>query len=138
MFKLYIFFKSKCGRRFREKPIAAKRAPIFQPSRVIAYCDDYFGIVIILDNATIHKSKKVKSYLNRHTKIHLFYLPAYSPEYNPVELFWKWIEPKVCGFSALGGIDELIKRFRKYVWHFNNRRLVKPNKFTFKTYQELL
>ena len=95
-------------------------------------------IVIILDNATIHKSKKVKGYLRRHAEISLHYLPPYSPEYNPVELFWKWIKPKVYGFSALGGIDELIKRFRKYVWHFNNRRLVNPIKFNFKTYQALL
>lgn len=44
-------------------------------------------IVIILDNASIHKSKKVKRFLKRHTNIHLLYLPTYSPEYNPVELF---------------------------------------------------
>ncbi|HBF43475.1 MAG TPA: hypothetical protein DDW42_07595 [Desulfobacteraceae bacterium] len=67
--------------------------------------------------------------------MHLFYLPVYSPGYNPVELFWKWIKPKVHGFSALGGINDLIKRFRKYVWHFNNRRLVNPIKLNFKTYQ---
>lgn len=27
---------------------------------------------------------------------------TYSPGYNPVELFWKWIKPKVYGFSAVG------------------------------------
>jgi hypothetical protein len=53
----------------------------------------------------------------------LFYLPTYSPEYNPVELFWKWLKPKVYGFSAFGGIKELVDRFRKYVWHYNNDRL---------------
>jgi len=94
--------------------------------------------VIILDNASIHKSKKVKNYLKQHPNIHLFYLPVYSPEYNPIELFWKWIKPKVYGFSALGGINELIKRFRKYVWHFNNKQLFNPIKFNFKTYKELL
>jgi transposase len=94
--------------------------------------------VIILGNAAIHKSKKVKGYLKRHAEISLHYLLPYSPEYNPVELFWKWIKPKVYGFSALGGIDELIKRFRKYVWHFNNRRLANPIKFNFQTYQEIL
>src|SRR6056297_1629200 len=52
-------------------------------------------LLIIIDNASIHKSKKVKKYLSRHDRIRLFCLPTYSPEYNPVEIFWKWIKPKV-------------------------------------------
>lgn len=95
-------------------------------------------ITIILDNASIHKSRKVKRYLERHKNIHLFYLPTYSPEYNPVELFWKWIKPKVYGFSALGGIEELISRFRKLVWHYNNGNLNNPIRFNFHAYKELL
>jgi transposase len=95
-------------------------------------------IIIILDNASIHKSRKVKRYLERHKNIHLFYLPTYSPEYNPVELFWKWIKPKVYGFSALGGIEELISRFRKLVWHYNNGNLHNPIRFNFHAYKELL
>ena len=95
-------------------------------------------IVIILDNASIHKSKKVKNYLKGHGNIHLFYLPPYAPEYNPIELFWKWIKAKVYGFSAIGGLKELISRFRKLVWHYNNGRLVKPIKFNLEAYADLL
>ena len=95
-------------------------------------------IIIILDNATIHKSKKVKRYLKRHERIHLFYLPPYSPEYNPVELFWKWVKPKVYGFSAFGGIKELIKRFREVVWHYNNGSVVNPIRFNFEAYVDML
>jgi len=95
-------------------------------------------IMIILDNASIHKSKKVKQYLKRHKNIHLFYLPTYSPEYNPVELFWKWIKPKVYGFSALGGIQELISRFRKIAWHYNHRTIHNPIKFNLQAYEKLL
>jgi transposase len=95
-------------------------------------------IIIILDNATIHKSKKVKRYLEKYKQIRLFFLPAYSPEYNPVELFWKWLKPKVYGFSAFGGIEELIKRFRKVVWHYNNDRLINPIKFNFAIYADIL
>jgi transposase len=95
-------------------------------------------IVIILDNASIHKSGKVKKFLSRHTNIRLFYLPTYSPEYNPVELFWKWIKPKIYGFSALGGIAELVSRFRKLVWHYNRNKLHRPIRFNFKAYEKLL
>jgi len=44
MFNLHILFISKYGRRFREKSIAAKRAPGFQTSYVIAYWEQFFGI----------------------------------------------------------------------------------------------
>lgn len=47
-------------------------------------------------------------------------------EYNPVEIFWRWIQPKVYGFSALGGLDELVSSFRKYVWSYNEKMLVNP------------
>jgi len=95
-------------------------------------------IVIILDNASIHISKKVKQYLQKHQEVHLFYLPPYSPEFNPVERFWKWIKPKIYGFSAIGGISELVERFRKTVWHYNNRSLVNPIEFKLEAYQETL
>ncbi|MBF0278118.1 MAG: IS630 family transposase [SAR324 cluster bacterium] len=95
-------------------------------------------IVLILDNASIHTSKKTKKFLERHRNIHLFHLPPYSPEYNPVEIFWRWIKPKVYGFSALGGLDELISRFRKHVWHYNENWLPNSITFNFKTYSDIL
>jgi len=95
-------------------------------------------IIIIVDNATIHKSRKVKRYLQRYRQIHLFYLPTYAPEYNPVEIFWKWIKPRIYGFSSVGGMDNLVGRFRKYVWHYNNGRLVNPIKFNLETYANIL
>jgi len=95
-------------------------------------------IIIILDNASIHKSKKTKEFLQRHTNIHLLHLPTYSPEYNPVEIFWRWIKPKVYGFSALGGLQELVSRFRKHVWHYNEKRLPNSISFNFKAYADIL
>ncbi|MCG2743379.1 MAG: IS630 family transposase [Desulfobacteraceae bacterium] len=95
-------------------------------------------IAIILDNASIHRCKKTKKFLERHKNIHLFYLPPYSPEYNPVEIFWRWIKPKVYGFSALGGLDELVSRFRKYVWSYNEKRLVNPIQFKLEAYDNIL
>jgi transposase len=44
-------------------------------------------IFLILDGHPVHKSKKVKSWIAANEpKIHLFILPAYSPELNPDEL----------------------------------------------------
>ena len=53
MFNLHILFKSKYGRRFTEKSIAAKKAPGFVPSHVIVYWGDYFGIFDIKEYTKI-------------------------------------------------------------------------------------
>ena len=43
-------------------------------------------IFMILDNLRVHHSKNVTAWVEEHkSKIQLFYLPAYSPEYNPDE-----------------------------------------------------
>lgn len=48
-------------------------------------------MMIILDNGPIHKSKNVKRFIQKHQWVGLFFLPPYSPEYNPIERFWHWL-----------------------------------------------
>ena len=44
-------------------------------------------VFLILDNLRVHHSKKVRKWLEKHKdRIEVFYLPPYSPEYNPDEL----------------------------------------------------
>ncbi len=45
------------------------------------------GQVIIMDNASIHKSKKVLE-LIENAGCKLQYLPPYSPDFNPIENYW--------------------------------------------------
>jgi hypothetical protein len=61
MFNLHILFKSKYGRRFREKSIAAKRVPGFEPACVIVYCDNDFGIFDVKEYTEILTSGLVPS-----------------------------------------------------------------------------
>jgi hypothetical protein len=42
----------------------------------------------VLDNARIHHARRVKEKA-RQLDIHLLFLPAYSPKYNPIEFLWK-------------------------------------------------
>ena len=47
-------------------------------------------VVMILDNATSHKSIKVKEFVAKHSdRLELVYLPPYSPDLNPIERVWK-------------------------------------------------
>ena len=49
--------------------------------------DGYEKLFFIVDNLKVHHGKKVTSWLEKHKdEIELFFLPAYSPEYNPDEL----------------------------------------------------
>ncbi len=44
-------------------------------------------VFLILDNLRVHHAKAVTAWLEKHkAQIELFYLPPYSPEYNPDEL----------------------------------------------------
>lgn len=45
------------------------------------------GQVVILDNATFHKSQKTKE-LICSAGCRLLFLPPYSPDLNPIEQFW--------------------------------------------------
>jgi transposase len=40
-----------------------------------------------MDNASFHPPKKLKNLCRRHG-VMLLFLPAYSPDYNPIEKTW--------------------------------------------------
>lgn len=73
--------------------------------RFIEFMDNFsLGIrketVVVLDNSSVHKSRKVKECLQRWKErgLHIFYLPPYSPHLNIAETLWrvlkgKWIQP---------------------------------------------
>lgn len=48
---------------------------------------DILDFVLILDNASFHKSKKIKKLVERYG-FKILYLAPYSPDYNPIEHQW--------------------------------------------------
>jgi transposase len=51
-------------------------------------------IDVILDNAPWHFGIYVKTIAKKY-KIHLHYLPPYSPDLNPIEPLWDWVRTEV-------------------------------------------
>ena len=51
-------------------------------------------IHLILDNAPYNKSNRLKD-VARELKIKILYLPAYSPNLNPIERMWKYMKREV-------------------------------------------
>jgi transposase len=74
-------------------------------------------LMVILDNAKIHKSRAVKHFLKQHAWVALEHLEPYSPEYNPIERFWLWLKAKVYGATAFDTIEEVLCRVRQLIWH---------------------
>ena len=95
-------------------------------------------LVLILDNATIHKSRAVKRFLTQHDWVGLEHLALYSPEYNPIERFWKWLKAKVYEATAFTTIADVITRVRQIVWHYHEGWMTSTIHFDFTDYQSIL
>jgi transposase len=44
--------------------------------------------VVVMDQAPPHTSKKTKAYIDSQHRLHVFWLPKYSPDWNPDEKVW--------------------------------------------------
>lgn len=49
-------------------------------------------IVVVMDQASPHTSKKTKSFIKSQKRLHVFYLPPYSPDWNPDEKVWNHLK----------------------------------------------
>ena len=62
------------------------------------------GQVVIMDNASFHKSQKTQK-LIESVNCSVLFLPPYSPDLNPIEKFWanmkRWIKGKITEFAHL-------------------------------------
>jgi transposase len=73
--------------------ITAEILEHFLQYSVLPYCTPYPGpnSVIVLDNASIHRSARVRE-LCEQAGVILEYLPPYSPDYNPIEKSFKHLK----------------------------------------------
>jgi transposase len=49
-------------------------------------------LVVVMDQARPHTSKKTKAYVESQRRLHTFYLPSYSPDWNPDEKVWNHLK----------------------------------------------
>jgi transposase len=66
-------------------------------------------LLIVLDNASIHKARAVEAWLGEHSRVQLLYLPAYSGHrHNPVEKVWWRLKDQIAANRLHGSIDALV------------------------------
>lgn len=73
-------------------------------------------IIVVLDNAGIHKGKAVQQVLQEVSRLRLVFLPPYAPELNPMEYVWAWVKCRALGNRLCRSIQELKVRLR-LAWH---------------------
>jgi transposase len=77
--------------------------------RLLAYRPRGRKMVIILDNAKYHHAVILHPFLKKHSRIlSLEFLPAYSPDLNPIERVWK-LTRKLCTHNTyFDHLDDLV------------------------------
>lgn len=95
-------------------------------------------LLLILDHATMHKSRAVKRFLRPHDWVTLEHLAPYSPEYNPMERFWRWLKAKGYGATAFDTLDAVLSKVRQLIWHSHEGWLTSTIHFNFTDYQGIL
>ena len=76
-------------------------------------------IHVVLDNLSIHKTKKVQAFLNEHPNVYLHFTPTYSSWLNQVELWFSKIERDLIHRGVFTSVQDLAKKIRKYIDHGN-------------------
>ncbi len=79
-------------------------------------------IIMVVDNVRFHHAKLLKKWLRKHPKLELFYLPAYSPELNPIERAWWYMRKKITHNRYIKSLTDRKTEFWKMFSHFQ-----KPN-----------
>ena len=73
---------------------------------------------MILDNARIHHAKLLTSFLQENSRLHLEFLPPYSPDLNIIEELWGWLKSTVINnvfFHTRDEINAAVRSFLIYI-----------------------
>lgn len=68
-------------------------------------------IIIYVDNVRFHHANKLKPFLAAHPELEIRYLPAYSPDLNPVERVWWYMRKSITHNRYLSSLKERIAKF---------------------------
>ena len=81
---------------------------------------------IVMDNAPTHKSKKFTEKILEWAKkkINILFLPAYSPELNPIEIVWRFIKYYWLPLSAYQSFQKLTEALNDILANYGKKYLI--------------
>jgi len=89
-------------------------------------CNPNKRLVLVLDNAPWHTSKKVKAFLESlKGTVDVLWLPAYSPDMNPIEHLWRFMKSLFSNhfFPTLEEMKNALTNFFKNLYN-NNKKIM--------------
>jgi transposase len=69
------------------------------------------NIIMYVDNVRFHHAKALKPFLSAHPELEIRYLPAYSPDLNPVERVWWYMRKNITHNRYLSTLRARIAKF---------------------------
>ena len=76
--------------RLHNKRIASPEVIAFLNQLLVHH--DRRHLVVVMDQAPPHTSKKTMGYIEEQSRLHVFHLPKYSPDWNPDEKVWNHLK----------------------------------------------
>jgi len=81
-------------------------------------------IFLVLDNVSIHRSKKVRQILLlRHPSITPVFLPTKSPDLNLIEVRWMWLQRRAINNSTFKGESDIGKVVQDWTTNYNETHM---------------
>lgn len=80
------------------------------------------NIILVWDNLSTHKSRRVKKFLKRHSRFESIYLPPYCPELNPDEGVWNWTKTKDLANASPENFEVMAHDVRASLRKFQHRK----------------
>jgi len=79
--------------------------------------------VVVLDNASIHKSKMFaeKTIEWKKRDLNIYFIPPYSPELNLIEILWRFIKYRWLPFEAYTNFPSLKKHLNYILENFGSK-----------------
>ncbi len=78
-------------------------------------------IILIQDGAKYHTSAATTAFFEQHaTRLEVFQLPTYSPDYNPIEKLWKKIKEAETHLQYFPSFDALTEKVEQALMKFAN------------------
>lgn len=85
-------------------------------------------LVMVVDNVRYHHAKRLKPILEKYKhRIELVFLPAYSPDLNPVERIWWYMRKKISHNRYVEKIEDRIKYFNQLMDLFKTENQIGKN-----------
>ncbi len=75
-------------------------------------------IIMICDNVRYHHAKLLKMFLQKNPKLVFMYLPAYSPDLNPIERAWWYMRKKITHNRYIESLEERKIKFWLMFSHY--------------------